>query len=232
MRRATATLLAAIFLLSLGLASASAYPKKGWGWVKNIQNSKSWNHQRPNDPTFGQVMNAWFTNPRWFLVNEGNGWGVVDFTGGFVYGGRQAIARFRMSVNEDEWKIKSLTIDGANRTAEIERIVNRAYADWANGGARPIPQPLQVQPNKSDGYLIPYSDRRLIDPGDISWMNKATLRLARNEIYARHGYIFKSADLRRYFGAKAWYRPNPYFQEGDLSTIEKKNIAIIKMMEQ
>lgn len=33
------------------------------------------------------------------------------------------------------------------------------------------------------------------------------LRLARNETYARHGYIFKDPALKAYFEAKAWYTP-------------------------
>ncbi len=31
--------------------------------------------------------------------------------------------------------------------------------------------------------------------------------LAKNEIYARHGYIFKDADLNSYFLSQLWYLP-------------------------
>ena len=40
---------------------------------------------------------------------------------------------------------------------------------------------------------------------DIAGMDKQTLRIARNEIYARHGYIFGSADLKAYFAGCSWY---------------------------
>lgn len=37
---------------------------------------------------------------------------------------------------------------------------------------------------------------------------KEELRLIRNEIFARKGYVFKSEDLNTYFKAKTWYTPN------------------------
>jgi uncharacterized protein len=33
------------------------------------------------------------------------------------------------------------------------------------------------------------------------------LKVARNEIFARHGYVFKSHELSDYFSRRAWYRP-------------------------
>ena len=36
-------------------------------------------------------------------------------------------------------------------------------------------------------------------------LSKADLRLARNEILARHGRIFNSDDLKTYFEGKSWY---------------------------
>ena len=37
-------------------------------------------------------------------------------------------------------------------------------------------------------------------------LNADTCRLARNELYARHGRIFDDAVLQNYFSGKSWYR--------------------------
>ncbi len=57
------------------------------------------------------------------------------------------------------------------------------------------------------------------------------LRLLRNEIYARHGRTFLSADLATYFSGQSWYRPDPAFAETSLSTTEKENIEALARVE-
>ncbi len=46
------------------------------------------------------------------------------------------------------------------------------------------------------------------------------LRILRNEIYARHGRIFESRDLRDYFGARSWYHPAAKYRDDMLSKPE------------
>ena len=58
------------------------------------------------------------------------------------------------------------------------------------------------------------------------------LRVLRNEIYARHGRIFKDAELQKYFAAQAWYQPNPEFKDEQLSEIEIRNLAAIRKAEE
>jgi hypothetical protein len=55
------------------------------------------------------------------------------------------------------------------------------------------------------------------------------LRILRNEIFARKGYIFKSEDLNAYFSDFEWYNPRFTSDEIDtyLSEIDKKNIEVI-----
>ena len=43
---------------------------------------------------------------------------------------------------------------------------------------------------------------------DADGLSDRELRLARNEIYARRGYIFSDAEMAEYFGKKAWYKPS------------------------
>jgi len=57
------------------------------------------------------------------------------------------------------------------------------------------------------------------------------LRVLRNEIYARRGKVFRSKDLKDYFAAQTWYKPDPNFKDEMLSSIEKANLAVIKEAE-
>lgn len=58
------------------------------------------------------------------------------------------------------------------------------------------------------------------------------LRVLRNEVYARHGRIFKDPELQKYFAAQAWYKPNPDFKDDMLNAIEAKNLAKIREAEE
>jgi hypothetical protein len=53
----------------------------------------------------------------------------------------------------------------------------------------------------------------------------------RNEIFARHGYIFKTNDMKLYFESQAWYSPKYEDVTSFLTEIEKGNIELIKRYE-
>lgn len=82
----------------------------------------------------------------------------------------------------------------------------------------------------SSDHILPASDKRVVSEEDIANLTKGQLRLARNEIYARHGYGFKSQDLQTYFSSKSWYHPDPSF-DGSLNEVEKENVDFIKVRE-
>ena len=53
----------------------------------------------------------------------------------------------------------------------------------------------------------------------------------RQEIYARHGKVFKEPWLQKYFSSFDWYKADPNFTEVALTDVEKKNIATIAAYE-
>ena len=53
----------------------------------------------------------------------------------------------------------------------------------------------------------------------------------RQEIYARHGKVFKEPWLQKYFASFDWYKADPNFTDDSLSEVEKKNIATIAAYE-
>lgn len=67
---------------------------------------------------------------------------------------------------------------------------------------------------------------------DLAGLSRSELRVMRNTIYARHGYIFSSADLNNYFSRFSWYTPyTKVVPERELSSVEKHNINLIKAYE-
>lgn len=76
-------------------------------------------------------------------------------------------------------------------------------------------------------YIIPDSSRRLLTTDDLTNLTPWELKVARNEIYARHGRPFKYADLKCYFQGKSWYRVNSRFSDKLLNTYEQKNVVKI-----
>lgn len=63
---------------------------------------------------------------------------------------------------------------------------------------------------------------------DLANKSKEELRIMRNWIFARHGYIFKSADLAEYFGKFPWYEPTNKDVTSKLNKIEQANVALIQ----
>jgi hypothetical protein len=76
---------------------------------------------------------------------------------------------------------------------------------------------------KTGGYIFIDSGRMILDEMNLAQLDTRLLYLAKNEIYARHGYIFREKPLQNYFKTRAWYRPQ-FFWVGNLTSIEKKNI--------
>lgn len=65
----------------------------------------------------------------------------------------------------------------------------------------------------------------------IRFFSSAELKLIRNEIFARHGYIFADKQIRKYFETKTWYRPVTQDVSNRLSEIEQLNIEQLKRAE-
>ena len=85
---------------------------------------------------------------------------------------------------------------------------------------------------KYDGdYILPESGTRLLNENDIKGLSKYDLALARNEIYARHGRKFQTAEYSTYFSSKPWYHIDPNYNysddDGNLNEIERENVMFI-----
>jgi hypothetical protein len=87
----------------------------------------------------------------------------------------------------------------------------------------------------ADSTLSPLEDPRKLDRlltlDDLSDLSRRDLRILRNTVYARHGREFKSVVLQEWFENKGWYTRNPDFEESMLTSTDKKNVRLIRSVE-
>lgn len=94
----------------------------------------------------------------------------------------------------------------------------------------------QTEKSDESEYIFPDSATRELSRDEVEKLSKEELRLARNEIFARHGMIFGVDDLKEYFSKKSWYNPTIPGDEFDdrveMSMIEEKNVSLIWEVEE
>jgi hypothetical protein len=96
--------------------------------------------------------------------------------------------------------------------------------------ADPEPSAVEQLPSRGrQGEILPDSDTRRLVAQDLEGLNRRQLLLARNEIFARHGRIFRNPVLARHFAQFDWYRPRS--SEVALSAVEQANVQLIAAQE-
>lgn len=113
----------------------------------------------------------------------------------------------------DSWNSWPETVNGDNRKLVSIANQTKTYFDASAGE-----------------YMLPYSNVTYLSKSDLKGFSKEQCRIARNEIFARHGRMFDDSVLQNYFNSKNWYigtTPPTSFNEDVLNRYEKKNIDLI-----
>ena len=79
-------------------------------------------------------------------------------------------------------------------------------------------------------YILPGSSYRTVTDSDVANLKQFECSIARNEIFARHGYAFADEELLDYFLMHDWYNPGGKLGDSnkiDLSSTEKENVKIL-----
>ena len=82
----------------------------------------------------------------------------------------------------------------------------------------------------NNDFVLPDSSIRVLDKSELAGLSAEQCRIARNEIYAKHGRMFDDAGLQNYFNSCSWYHgtiPADRFSDTMLSDIEIKNRNLI-----
>ena len=107
-----------------------------------------------------------------------------------------------------------------------------APADTPAPTMTPAPTATPV-PAASADYVLPESSVRRIEAWELYGLSRWECNVARNEIYARHGRIFRDEELAAYFASMPWYTPSVDPDTFDanaserLSQIELDNVYLI-----
>lgn len=82
---------------------------------------------------------------------------------------------------------------------------------------------------KIDDYIFPDSHTRRLTEMEICTLPNELIAFARNEIYARHGRVFKNKKYADYFKQRSWYKENSNYTTDYemLNDIERYNVEEI-----
>ena len=137
----------------------------------------------------------------------------------------------------DYW-IGNPKIDTVQWLSDIELMVSGTIEGYVTSDSNTTFFTVRVTPDSSsvwgyrllgidrwDTYLAPYADSRLLTEEDVRDWSEEQLRLARNEIYARHGRIFADEQLQRFFESRNWYRGTVAPEDFNDSVLNEYEIA-------
>lgn len=180
-----------------------------------------------------------------YAANDPNGQECVVLSDqAFEYGGDQEIAYY-----SDGEKRKVYTTDGFERDVPVYVRVDMDTLSQRNEDAideESIKQEIYRMEYriryKLEGkttadiyqgdYVFPASDKRRLYSDDVGLAETTDniIQTGINEIYARHGRIFKDAEWNQYFSGKTWYHGTiepENFTDDMLSEIEKENVDFL-----
>lgn len=83
----------------------------------------------------------------------------------------------------------------------------------------------------TDKERYPFTSTQIVTDELLDSTSKADLKIMRNEIFARHGYIFSTDAMKKHFSAQTWYKPTSNNVDKLLNEVEKINITRIKEAE-
>jgi hypothetical protein len=159
----------------------------------------------------------------------------------------RALTRKKLGTHTSaEWTVLAAEIEAIHGKRFDDTVWLQQYFDeryWYRPATHYDPKGLSAIEQKNLQLIdtIQKQQRRVaISPGDMElFENKLIsdqmlrglslheLRLLRNEIYARHGRIFKTVWIQQYFGGQPWYDPKEDFKDEDISGSDKTNIETI-----
>ena len=124
----------------------------------------------------------------------------------------------------------------SNTAANYDQATTENYLKWE---CRVLTEDAQLRlelsrlsaASESDSeYLLADSDSRYLTEDDLAGFTAEQCRLARNEIYARHGRRFSDPALQRYFDSLSWYNgtiePSD-FNDNVFNSYERANCILI-----
>ncbi len=88
-------------------------------------------------------------------------------------------------------------------------------------------EPMEEEPAEEEAsqYFLPTSSSQYLTMSDLEGFSQDDCRMARNELYARHGRRFDDPNLQAYFDALDWYEGTTEPADFDESVMNEYEIA-------
>lgn len=115
---------------------------------------------------------------------------------------------------------------GRKRTAVSIAVIAAAFF-WCLESAK-MPEEVCRQ----EDFILPHAAVRYYSEKELGALDAHGLYLARNELYACHGFIFRSPELKEYFTDKSWYVPEvTKVPVSEFNPYETSNLELIRRLE-
>lgn len=144
---------------------------------------------------------------------------------GMVLGEKEGVAIITCETENGKKATCTVTVKDTEKKAKVPATEAPTQAVKQESQSR---YPVARYYNYDDDFILPDSSIRKLSANEVMGLGSDLAQDAINEIYARHGYVFKTDSIRHYYQSQSWYRENYNFSESDLTSIETYNIALIK----
>lgn len=131
---------------------------------------------------------------------------------------------------DSENKVKDTDIDNAMKT-NVNETKEDNIVDSDNSEKEKNEKNEKKTNEKDNDFVFNNSSTKKLTENELYDLDKETLGLARNEIFARLGHVFKTEKYNNYFVNKSWYKPIKEINIQDLNDIERYNVNFIKFNE-
>ncbi len=129
---------------------------------------------------------------------------------------------------------ESRALESAQKATETKAPETQAQTQKATTETKkPVNNNPGTGAEKGD-YVLKNSSTAYLTDDDVKNLSSEELMYARNEIYARHGYIFQTESIRKHFESNSWYHGTETDAEKvilEFNDYEEKNLALIKSYE-
>ena len=204
-----------------------------------------------SDYSLGQLVDAAIGSPTYeSYQSKEDGRTYIKITGNMVYDGVPVVSVLKyvwLEMSSDgsaSYDFHSLTFNDVPQNdlaidqffAFLEECAVKKYgAVLSSKSTQTYSQDLSTAE-----YVLSDSDMRYLELEEVEALadygGKDLIRLAVNEMYARHGFVFKKPKNQEYFERKSWYYPQPgltdsYVKEHLFNDYEKANLEMLLKVE-
>ncbi len=165
----------------------------------------------------------------WFAARGLGGDGLDEsLLGRFDRANAEKIAAFEASLTREQLladrdRTRERLHQSRRPEDELElRLLSERLGEWAGEGEKPKDLSPLEDPAKLD---------QLLSLDQLEDLSPRDLKLLRNTIFARRGRAFVTPMLQAHFATVRWYHPDPAYSDARLTSVDKKNVALVLALE-